>query len=38
MLENNVNNQSQIPQFKAVNPQNASGQPVPMQAVNPELL
>ena len=38
MLENNVNNQSQIPQFKAVNSQNASGQPVPMQAVNPELL
>ena len=38
MLENNVNNQQQIPQFQAINPQAVQGQQVPMQAVNPELL
>ena len=38
MLENNVNNPQQIPQFQAVNPTTAQGGQVPMQAVNPELL
>ena len=38
MLENNVNNSNQFPQFQAINPQTLQGQQVPMQAVNPELL
>ena len=38
MLENNVNNPNQLPQFQAINPQTLQGQQVPMQAVNPELL
>ena len=37
MFENNVNNKQKL-QFQAMSPGQAQGQPVPMQAVNPELL
>lgn len=38
MLDNNIYNKQQVPQFKAVSPQQAAQPQVAMQAVNPELL
>lgn len=38
MLDNNIYNKQQVPQFKAVSPQQAGQPQVAMQAVNPELL
>lgn len=38
MLDNNIYNKQQVPQFKAVSPQQAVQPQVAMQAVNPELL